>query len=134
MAAGEKSVVWVIAMLMLFIAVLGWAFAAAQYAHGVESWRANPVENSGATRPLRRIAIYQMTASSLGDFVGNAFKQIPNLAAVASYNFRERLWLPLTVLTLEVLLVVVGFKMHALDRELSSVPRTKKRKIALPRD
>lgn len=121
MAEQEKSVTWVIVMLFLLIAVLGWAFAAAGYAHSEEGWRTGGVQGTDDTQGFRR-----GSRRALGDFIGNSFRQIPNMSAVISFTFEHRLWLVITVGVLEGLLLIGGYKMKSLEKELSG-PRQRRR-------
>lgn len=101
----EQSILWVVAMLMLAIAAFGWAFAAAGYAHAEQGW------GSGAGR------------RAMGAFIGNAFRQLPNVAAVIGFTFSKRLWLAILVIVLELLAVLAGVGMKKLEKDWSKPPK-----------
>lgn len=118
----ETSTFKIIAMLMVAIALFGWAFAAASYAHSEEGWRhaeANTVidsdGNSRDTRFEEGGSIPRSSASSLKDFVGNAFRQIPNFFSVVAFNFQHRLWLVILFACLEGGALFLGYVMSKID-------------------
>ena len=93
---------------MIAIALLGWAFFAAAYAHAEQDW------GSGAGRRALRV------------FFANAIQQVPNMGAVLSFVFTKRLWLVGIVAGLEGLAVLLGWKMRSLEREMAT-PRHRRR-------
>lgn len=121
MAEKEKSVTWVIAMIMILIAAFGWAFMAAGYAHSEKGWR-----NEGAAAPEKSSSIRRASRAAFADFVVNAFRQLPELPSVLSFNLKNRWWLPALIVGLEVLAVFGGIKMKSLERELSGPPRRRR--------
>lgn len=112
---GDMSLRWVVIGLLLLVAAVGWGFMAAGYAHAKEGWRSGGVQGASELESVR-----QAKRSSLRDFVGNAFRQLGNLPAVISHNFSERIWLPITILVIEGLVLFGGWKMKGLEQELSS--------------
>ena len=104
----EKSVTWIIAMVMILILAFGWCFSAAAYAHEKEHW------GSGAGR------------GALAAFIANGFGQLSNLPAVVAFTFTDRLWMALTIIGLEVGAVLGGIKMKQLEKELSSPGRRRR--------
>ncbi|MCA9023204.1 MAG: hypothetical protein KDA74_23810, partial [Planctomycetaceae bacterium] len=121
----EPSTHKVIGLVMLGIALFGWACAAAAYAHEKEGWRANEAERFAAenasddlneTRLTRRGrmggAMIKTAFVSLKDFIWNAFRQIPNAFAVISFNFQHRLWLIILFICLEAGAVGFGYLME----------------------
>jgi hypothetical protein len=101
----EHSILTVVVLLMLAIAAFGWAFAAASYAHAEENW------GSGAGR------------RSMGAFVGNAFKQLPNMPQVIAFTFSKRLWLAIVFLVLEGLAILAGLGMKKLENDWNKPPK-----------
>ncbi len=120
MSEQGKSVTWVIIMVMLLIAAFGWAFMAAGYAHSEEGWRGGIVE------PVRIRPVRMRALRALADFIGNAFSQIPNLGSVIAFNFKNRIWLPILIIGLELSVVFGGYKMKKLEKELQSGPRRRR--------
>ena len=124
MACGEKSVTWVTAALIVAIAAVGWGFLAGSYtgAHAatISEMTGDGLEefDSPGTVQLRRVAER--------NFVSNAIDQLPNMSAVIGWNFRNRIWLPLTFVVLEVVAIVLGVKMKLLERELRKPYRSKR--------
>ncbi|MEQ8851513.1 hypothetical protein [Gimesia sp.] len=119
----EASTTKVVGMLMLAIAGFGWAFMAAAYAHEKQGWRQ---ESTNLTEPDadgiqydQRFedggGIRQQSGSSLWDFIGNAFRQLPNLFGVLAFSFQHRLWLVILIACLEVGALGLGYAMSKID-------------------
>lgn len=124
----NKSLLWMVAMVALVIALFGWAFLAAGYAHHAEGWRQGGAETAdeiggsssgrrGATTSVRRVA-----SRAFADFVMNAFRQVPNFPQVIAHNLQHRLWLVGLLVGLEGLVIFGGWKLRHLDRELAGHP------------
>lgn len=109
----EPSTHKLIALVMLGIALFGWACAAAVYAHAKEGWRSNETERFAAEnggdlesdfRSTRRraagAAMFKTAFNSLMDFIGNAF------------TFSERLWLVILFAVLEGGALGLGYVME----------------------
>ncbi|QDT27326.1 hypothetical protein Enr10x_26430 [Gimesia panareensis] len=118
----ETSTAKVIVMLMLAIACFGWAFLAAAYAHEKEGWRqasTNLVEDQDGVQYDQRFedggSIVRQSRSSLWDFIGNAFRQIPNVFGVLAFSFQNRLWLVILILCLEAGALGLGYAMSKID-------------------
>lgn len=122
MAEKEKSVAWVVLMVMLLIAAFGWAFMAAGYAHSQQGWRTA----GAAAAAENRTSLRRANRAAFADFVANAFAQLPNLPAVVGFNLKNRIWLPILILALEALAVFGAFKMKSLEKELSAPPRRRR--------
>ncbi|WP_339731769.1 hypothetical protein [uncultured Gimesia sp.] len=131
----EPSTHKVIGMLMVAIALFGWACAAAAYAHAEEGWRANEAERfaeENSTEDLdetrfsrrRRMggAMIKTALESLGDFIGNAFRQIPNVFSVIAFNFQHRLWLIILFACLEGGAVGLGYLMEKVGESFPDTP------------
>lgn len=132
----EPSTHKVIAMLMVAIALFGWACAAAAYAHSEEGWRSNEAEKFAAEnadiesdssrfgrRSRARGAMIKTTFVALKDFVFNAFRQIPNLFSVIAFNFKHRLWLVILFALLEGGAVLLGFIMEKVGESFVDTPK-----------
>ncbi|QDU49829.1 hypothetical protein [Gimesia panareensis] len=118
----ETSTAKVIVMLMLAIAGFGWAFMAAAYAHEKEGWRqasTNLVEGEDGVQYDQRFedggSLVRQSRSSLWDFIGNAFRQIPNVFGVLAFSFQNRLWLVILILCLEAGALGLGYAMSKID-------------------
>ncbi|QDV16900.1 hypothetical protein Pan153_15340 [Gimesia panareensis] len=118
----ETSTAKVIVMLMLAIACFGWAFLAAAYAHEKEGWRqasTNLVEDQDGVQYDQRFedggSIVRQSRSSLWDFIGNAFRQIPNVFGVLAFSFQNRPWLVILILCLEAGALGLGYAMSKID-------------------
>ena len=119
----ETSTSKIVIMLMLTIAAFGWAFMAAAYAHEKEGWRQ---ESTNLTEPDREGIQYdqrfedggsirRQSRSSLWDFIGNAFRQLPNVLGVLAFNFSHRLWLVILIVCLEAGALFLGYVMSRID-------------------
>ncbi|MCH9724573.1 MAG: hypothetical protein K0U86_06680 [Planctomycetes bacterium] len=118
----------VIAMLMVAIALVGWAFAAAAYAHVEEGWRMNQadrVSEEGEASDTDEIgqddrfedgiSYRRESRSSFRDFIWNAIRQIPNVFSVVAFNFQHRLWLVILIAVLEGGALFLGYVMGKID-------------------
>ncbi|QDT66885.1 hypothetical protein [Calycomorphotria hydatis] len=114
---GGKSVVWVVAAAMFLIVAFGWGFLAASYttahATNLSEMSAEELEEVGngtnvASRHRAR-----------AHFVSNAIAQLPNFIGVMTWHFTHRIWLPILIVLLEVLVFFGGFGMKALENQLS---------------
>lgn len=132
----EPSTHKVIAMLMVAIALFGWACAAAAYAHAKEGWRSNeaekfieensaedPNETRFGRRSRARGAMIKNVFVSLKDFVFNAFRQIPNVFSVIAFTFTERLWLIILFACLEGGAVFLGYIMEKVGEGFVDTPK-----------
>lgn len=126
----------VVILLMIGIGLFGWACAAAAYAHAKENWRANETERFAAenggdlesdSRLIRRraakTAMIKTAVQALMDFIGNAFRQIPNCFAVIAFTFSERLWLIILFAVLEGGALGLGFLMEKVGESFVETPR-----------
>lgn len=110
----EKPVGWVIVMLALTVAWLGWAFVAAAYSQSTHLWHSDGAAGQphfGVTRLDRELA--------LADFLWNSFEQIPRFFSVVNFAFTRRLWLVAIFVGLEVAVYFFGRKMKQVEKELS---------------
>lgn len=119
----EASTAKVVVMLMLAIAGFGWAFMAAAYAHEIEGWRQastnlTEADQDGVQYDQRFEdggSINRQSRSSLWDFIGNAFRQIPNVFGVLAFSFQHRLWLIILIGCLEAGALGLGYAMSKID-------------------
>lgn len=118
----------IISMLMIAIALFGWAFAAAAYAHEAEGWRMSQVDEvDGAgekskTDQFKRDERFKEAfnlrreyRASFRDFIWNSIRQIPNFFSVVSFNFQHRLWLVILFACLEGGALFLGYVMGKID-------------------
>lgn len=113
----EKSVGWVTASAMFVIALFGWGFLAGSYT-GATSRRISQMSVEELSNIERR-GLVQARRDGKLYFVANAIKQLPNFATVMSWHFSNRVWLPITILGLEILAAGGGYAMKRVERELS---------------
>ena len=113
----EKSVGWVVGMVMLVIAAFGWAFMAAGYAHAHENWR------EGVAAASEPMGVTAARRAAWKDFLRNAVRQIPNCLAVLQDTVVNRVWLLVLFIVLEVLAAFGGYKMQKLEVALNAPPR-----------
>lgn len=118
MAEQNRSLAWVIVMLMVAIALLGWMYAASFYANSEEGWRARGVVSYSPRRASRLVFV---------QLVVNGFVQVPNMPAVVGYIFRQRFWLVMVVAALELLAFLGGLQLKSLDRRLNTPRRRRYR-------
>lgn len=96
----DTSTAKIIAMLMVVIALFGWAFAAAAYTHAEQGWRHEAANSEVHSDGLSYDKCFKEfnhkkreSSAALGDFFGNAVLQVPNVFSVIAFNFQHRLWL-----------------------------------------
>ncbi len=113
-----KSLPWMISILMLAIAGMGWGFAASAYAIKVEGVRFNAgVPGGGSYRGAR------------GAFFRNAFDQIPNAPQVIAHTLSAERWVLYVFGGLEVGAVILGVVAWRVERGFSELEnKYKKRK------
>jgi len=120
MADGQKSIGWVVVALAITVAVFGWGFMAGVYANDVEGYR---VEAGQSYRGRPRVSI----VAGLAAFVATGVREIPNVASVLSYNFSNRLWLPIGILVAEGGVLAAGYGMKKLEQSLEGPPKRRRR-------
>lgn len=122
----NKSVVWVIATVMVLIAGFGWGFMAGSYvgANSTPLSELSEAEREDINTRTPRRAI----RGGMGYFIGNAIGQLPNMPAVISWHLSNRIWLPALIVLLEVGAAIGGWKMKQLEQELSKPYRPKGKK------
>jgi hypothetical protein len=96
---GEKSLTWIVVMIMVCIALFGWGFLAGSY---TGAYATNMSEMT--SEQLKELSVRTPSGAGRGAivaFVGNALVQLPNFPAVISWHLSNRVWLPLTIIALE---------------------------------
>jgi hypothetical protein len=96
MAAENKSIGWVVAMLALGVAYAGWGFLAADY-----------FQDTPGEGPVKR------------GFFANSLVQLPNFPAVFEHAFQNRLWLIALIVVAEIGVLILWAVMRKVERELA---------------
>lgn len=116
--AGEnKSLTWMISVLMLAILALGWAFAASAYATANDTYLPDGVPAGSAGYRRGR-----------GRFISNAFEQLPNAPQVLSYTLSSARWVLYVTGGLEVGAVLLGVVGWQLQRRFDAMDNKYKKK------
>lgn len=110
------SLKWIVIATMIFVAFLGWGCAASFYSANVEGFHAN-APTGLAIRGGRRLSLLAIPYG-IATFCYVAVSQLPNLLAVSGYIFQHHIWLPITILVVEGLVVAGGFGLKKLEKEL----------------
>ena len=124
MADDQKSLTWIVVMVMIGIAVFGWGFLAGSYAGAhspkLSEMSADELEDvdTRSQRSARRGAV--------AAFVGNALEQLPNLPAVISWHMTNRIWLPIAIVVLEVGAMVGAYALKKVESALEE-PKQRRR-------
>jgi hypothetical protein len=129
MADGEKSITWIVAAVMLVIAGFGWGFLAGSYdgAHSQQFREMSPpVRPDSDIRVTRRPGVVTVAVAAAIKFTYTAFAQLPNLPSVIVWHFSNRVWLPLTIVVLEILAVVGGYSLKTLESKLAQPYRRRR--------
>ncbi len=121
--SGERSLTWVVVMLLIVVTGLGWACAAAVYAHNEQGWRQASEDDEGPldrpyTRGGRAIAFWGAALSAFVDFLANAVKQIPNAPAVIGYTFSKKFWIVIVVLIGYAVVGLLAWGARTLEKRL----------------
>lgn len=122
----EKSVGWVVGMVMLLVALFGWAVAAADYAKAVEEWEPGEsvsMDEKTAGPRTMRVKFAAKLVDGLLDFLENAIVQIPNVFSVAAHAVRHRWGLLLAVVVIELGVLGAGIGLRRLERRLEAERR-----------
>ncbi|MCA9092636.1 MAG: hypothetical protein KDA68_04065 [Planctomycetaceae bacterium] len=124
----EFPIIVVVVLMMIVVGVFGWCFMAKQYSNELKAR-----ENEGRPEQIplavtRRRRGLGMMIGAIVDLTVTGITQIPNLEGVLSFNFTKRLWLPVSVIVVEGLLVGVGFGLKHVEEQLEDPPKRKKKK------
>src|SRR5262245_60506550 len=111
-----------IVLLMIALALIGWAVAAAGYAQSEEGWR-----HAGLPAGVRRGGGVWFMVAGLGQFLWNALAQIPNVFQVATFTLTRRWGLLLVFAVLEGGALGFGWWLGRLERQLTEQDRTRRK-------
>ena len=95
----STSLIWIVVAVAVVVACFGWGLAASFYAHDIHRFDADPL--AAGERSLSILAIPQGVAT----FLYVSITQLPNLFSVIAYVFKSHIWLPITVLVVEGLVI-----------------------------
>ena len=109
-SGGNKSLRWMICVLMLAIAGVGWGVAASDYAVAEEDFAFGKDDGPTSLSPRRM----------RGRFLGNAIDQIPNAGSVISHAFSRARWIVYVFGGLELGAVCFGFIGWWLERSFAA--------------
>ena len=124
MANDERSITWIVVMVMIGIAAFGWGFLAGSYA-GAHSPELSQMSIDKPERVSRRSPQRLRTEATL-DFLGHAIEQLPNLPVVISWHFKNRIWLPILIIVLEVGALLGAYGMKKVEKELEAPNRRRR--------
>jgi hypothetical protein len=121
MAEEQKSLTWVIAVLMGGVLVFGWGFLAGSYAGA----HAKPYsEFSEAEREaFDGSDLNRAQRGSLSGFIKTGIAQLPNLPAVIGWHFSNRIWLPIWILVVEAGVFCGGLALKRMEKQLEQPRR-----------
>jgi hypothetical protein len=111
-------------MVMIGIAAFGWGFLAGSYA-GAHSPELSQMSIDKPERVSRRSPQRLRTEATL-DFLGHAIEQLPNLPVVISWHFKNRIWLPILIIVLEVGALLGAYGMKKVEKELEAPNRRRR--------
>jgi hypothetical protein len=125
MAEEEKSLTWIVVAAAVFIAVVGWGILAGSYAGAhatsISDMSADELQELDTRSPTRA------RRGAVSAFVGNAIEQLPNLPAVISWHFSNRIWLLILIGLAMVGVVGGGFALKRVEENLSQPKHKRKR-------
>lgn len=95
MAAEEKSLTWIVVAAAVFVTVFGWGFLAGSYAGA----HATPMSemNADELQDLDTRGPARARRGAISAFIRNSIEQLPNMPAVVSWHFSNRVWLPILI-------------------------------------
>jgi len=146
MAESEKSITWVVTAAMILIALFGWCFLAGSYNGAYNGELRNLEEitedmsdeelsefvNSLSEEKLKEYRDVTIVTtdrpsprSGIMMFVVTAAVQLPNFLTVIGWHFTNRIWLPIVIIGLELLIFLVGLKMKSIENEMAQPYRRK---------
>jgi len=118
-----KSIRWVVIVAMILVAYVAWGCLAAAYAGRDGN---TGVMGMGGGR-LRSRGIMMMISLALS-FLVTSVTQIPNVFSVISWNFSNRLWLPVLFIVVEICIGVGGIGLQKLENNLAQPTGRRKKK------
>ncbi len=116
-----KSIRWVVIMSMIFVAYVAWGCPASSWA-GSEGDGSFVVIGRGRSRGIL------MLVSAIVSFLVTSVAELPNLVTVISWNFTNRLWLPILFIVLEACILAGGFGLQQLENNLAKPAGRRKKK------
>ena len=123
MADEEKSLKWIVVVVIIGIVVFGWGFLAGSYV-GTNSPKLSEM-SADETDDVDARSLRSARRGAVAAFVGNALEQLPNLPAVISWHLSNRIWLPIMIVVLEGAALIGGFAMKKVE---SAVEKPKRRR------
>ena len=132
MAEDEKSLTWIIIAAAIFVVVFGWGFLAGSYAGAhatpmsdMTADEMQELDTRGSSRARRGAS--RARRGAVRAFIGNSIEQLPNLPAVISWHFSNRIWLPILIALAMLGVVGGGFALRKVEQNLSQ-PKHKRRR------
>ena len=124
----EKSITWVVAGVMIVIAVVGWGCMASSYASTQSSAAISdqPETLDLPPRIPRKGAALVLAAVGILTFLYTAIEQLPNFPWVIGWHLSERIALPLGILVLEGLALLAGLFLKSLEKKLAQPYRPRR--------
>lgn len=117
MAEAEKSVTWIVVAAAIFVAVFGWGFLAGSYA-GANATLMSEM-NDDELQDLDTRLPARARRGAISAFIGNAIEQLPNMPAVVSWHFSNRVWLPILIGVAMLGVIGGGFALKKVEQNLS---------------
>ncbi len=125
MAEEEKSVAWIVVAAAILVVVFGWGFLAGSYA-GAHSPSIGEMSEE-ERESLETRAPARARRGALAAFIGNSIEQLPNLPAVVSWHFSNRIWLPILIMLAFGGVISGGFVLKRVEQNLNQ-PRHQRRR------
>ena len=124
MAQTEKSITWIVVAAAIFVLFMGWGFLAGSYtgAHAKSITDMSDDELEDLKSRHRRMA----SRSAIVSFLATSVEQLPNMPAVISWHFSNRIWLPSLIALALVGVVGGGFVLKTVEQNLNQ-PRNRRR-------
>ena len=121
-----KSIRWMVMMLMLVMAGMGWGIASGGYATDVQGWGPASYKREGVVvvSPVIEFAVGAVR------FLWNALVQIPSAHRVVWHTLTERPGTLVVIALLESAVGVFGWWAGRLERELAKADRKLSRRSA----
>ena len=124
MDQSEKSVTWIVVAASILVLAMGWGFLAGSYsgahARAVSEMSDDELDELKIRHRQRR------RRSAVATFVAKSIEQLPNMPAVISWHFSNRIWLPILILLALAGVIGGGFVMKKVEQNLNQ-PRNKRR-------
>lgn len=126
MGEQEKSISWIVAVSMVVVAIVGWGVLASSHVGAHAPLLSDGTfETSGEIVVPRRPGL-ALAIAGLIAFLWTALVQLPNFVSVISYHLTNRVWLPIAIIAVEVLVFCSGFGLKLLEKQLEQPYRTRR--------